>query len=272
MIMRDFEHLSVETRDGAAVMTLDRPDKRNALNDALIAELSDALRAAEADKDVRAVVLTGAGSAFCSGYDLSEPMGEGDGPPTAEDWMEQLGSQPEHIYTTYELDVPIIAAVNGHALAGGSDLALICDLTIASERAEFGYPAVRMGGLTATLTYPFVMDSIKHARELLYSGKVIDAATAAEFGMVNRTVPHEDLMDEVFAEVAEIRKVPRPVVTLSKQMLNGVQDQQGFRPAVKNSEFLAALGHLTEGGQRFHELIEEEGLNAAFDWMYGADK
>jgi enoyl-CoA hydratase/carnithine racemase len=270
--MTTFDYLRVETRDGAAIVTLDRPEKRNALNDELIAELSEALRAAEADEEIRAVVLTGAGSAFCSGYDLSEPVGDGDGPPTAEDWMRQLGDQPEHIYTVYELDVPVVAAVNGPALAGGSDLALVCDLTIASEEAEIGYPAVRMGGLTATLTYPFVMDSLKHAREMLYSGKVVDGETAERFGMVNRTVPYDDLMDETMAEVAAIRKVPRPVVTLSKQMLNGVQDQQGFRPSVKNSEFIAALAHLTEGGKRFHELVESEGLNAAFEWMYEADK
>lgn len=270
--MTEFNNLAVEERDGAAIVTLDRPEKRNALNEALISELSDVLRAAAADKAIRAVVLTGAGSSFCSGYDLSEPIGDGDGPPRAEDWMDQLGSQPEHIYTTYDLDIPVIAAVNGAALAGGSDLALVCDLTIASDDASFGYPAVRMGGLTASLTYPFVMDSLKHARELLYTGKVIDAETAAEYGMVNRTVPSEELMDEALGEVAELRKVPRPIVTLSKQMLNGVQDQQGFRPAVKNSEFIAALGHLTEGGQRFHELVEAEGLNAAFEWMYEADK
>jgi enoyl-CoA hydratase len=270
--MSQFDHLSVETREGATIVTLDRPETRNALNDALIEELCEALRAAEADEDIRAVVLTGAGSSFCSGYDLSEPVGDGEGPPSAEAWMEQLGDQPEHIYTIYELDIPVIAAVNGHALAGGSDLALVCDLTIGSDAAEFGYPAIRMGGLTATLTYPFVMDSLKHAREMLYSGKVIDADRAERFGMVNRTVPHEDLMDEAMAEVAAIRKVPRPVVTLSKQMLNGVQDQQGFRPSVKNSEFIAALSHLTEGGKRFHEIVESQGLNAAFEWMYEADK
>jgi enoyl-CoA hydratase len=270
--MPAFEHLRVTNRDGAAVVTLDRPEKRNALNDALIEELTDALRAAEADESVRAVVLTGAGTSFSSGYDLGEPMGDGDGPPTAEDWMAQLGGQPDHVYAVYELDVPVIAAVNGHALAGGSDLALVADLTIASEEAEFGYPAVRMGGLTATLTYPFVMDSLKHAREMLYTGKVVGAETAERFGMVNRTVPHDELMDEVMAEVAEIRKVPRPVVTLAKHMLNGVQEQQGFRPSVKNSEFVAALAHLTEGGRRFHEIIESEGLNEAFEWMYEADK
>jgi enoyl-CoA hydratase len=129
-----------------------------------------------------------------------------------------------------------------------------------------------MGGLTATLIYPFVMDSLKHAREMLYTGKTVDAEAAERFGMVNRTVPHDDLMDEVMDEVAELRKVPRPVVTLAKHMLNGVQEQQGFRPSVKNSEFIAGLAHLTEGGRRFHEIIESEGLNEAFEWMYEADK
>lgn len=116
------------------------------------------------------------------------------------------------------------------------------------------------------------MDSIKHAREMLYSGKNVDAVTAERFGMVNRAVPHDKLLTDALDEVEGIKKVPRAVVTLTKQMLNGVQDQQGFRPSVKNSEFIAALSHMTEAGQRFHEIINEEGLNAAFDWMYQANK
>lgn len=267
-----YQTIAVEREDRAALLRLDRPDKRNALSMEMIDELSDALEELEDDEDVRAIVLTGAGSAFSSGYDLSEPIGDSEGPPTAEEWMEQLGKQPRHVYTIYELDVPVIAAVNGPALAGGSDLALICDLTIASDEAEFGYPAIRMGGLTATLTYPFVMGSIKHARELLYSGKTVDADEAQRFGMVNRTVPHDRLMEEALAEVREIEKAPGEVVTLSKHMLNGAMEQQGFRPSVKQSEFVATVAHLTAAGKEFHRLVEEEGLNAAFEWMYEADK
>lgn len=264
--------ISTEREGRATIVRLDRPEKRNALSMALIEELSETLTDLERDPEVRAVILTGAGSVFSSGYDLSEPIGDADGVPTAEDWIQQLGNQPTHIYTIYELDIPVIAAVNGPALAGGSDLALVCDLTIASDRATFGYPAVRMGGLTATLTYPFVMGSIKHARELLYSGKTVDATEAERFGMVNRTVPHDRLLDESIAEVEEIAKVPREVVTLSKHMLNGVMEQQGFRPSVKQSEFIAALAHLTSAGKKFHRLADEEGLGHAFEWMYEADK
>jgi enoyl-CoA hydratase/carnithine racemase len=119
--------------------------------------------------------------------------------------------------------------------------------------------AERDGAAVLTLDRPEKLDSLKHARELLYSGKVVDAETAERFGMVNRTVHHDDLLDDVMAEVAQIRKAPRPVVTLAKHMRNGVQDQQGLRPAVKNSEFVGALAHLTEGGKRFHEIVESEG-------------
>lgn len=268
----DYQTIAIEREGRAAILRLDRPDKRNALSMDLIDELSDALEELEADQNVRAVVLTGAGTAFSSGYDLSESIGSSEGPPTAEEWMKQLGTQPQHVYTIYELDIPVIAAVNGPALAGGSDLALVCDLTLASDEAEFGYPAIRMGGLTATLTYPFVMGSIKHARELLYSGKTVGADEAQRFGMVNRTVPHDQLMEEALKEVQQIEKVPSEVVTLSKHMLNGVMEQQGFRPSVKQSEFIATVAHLTSAGKEFHRLVEEEGLDAAFKWMYEADK
>ncbi|MFB6300378.1 MAG: enoyl-CoA hydratase/isomerase family protein [Halobacteriales archaeon] len=270
--MPQYDTIAVDIDDGAAVITLDRPETRNALSMALIEELVAELDRLERQRDIRGVILTGAGSAFSSGYDLTEPIGDSEGPPSAEEWMVRLADQPEHIYTIYELDLPVIAAVNGPAIAGGSDLAFICDLTFASEAAEFGYPALRMGGLTATLTYPFVANSIKHARELLYSGKVIDAETAERFEMVNRTVPEDRLMATVFEELEEIKKAPRPVVTLSKHMLNGVVEQQGFRPSVKNSEFIAALAHLSEAGKRFDRLVDQDGLNAAFEWMYNAEK
>lgn len=271
--MSDYECVEYATENGAAVVRLDRPEKMNALSVQLIEDLTNALDRAESDDDVRAVILTGNGEAFSAGYDLGESGGRTEGgAPSAEDWLDRLESAPTHIHKAYELNVPVIAAVNGYAVAGGSDLALTCDLTIASERAEFGYPGMRMGGFPPTLIYPFVMGSIKYSKELLFSGKRVDADEAERFGMVNRTVAHDDLMDEAWKEVEEIKKVPRPVVRMAKHTLNGVIEMQGYRPMVKQSEFIDALAHVTEAGQRFFEIRDEEGVNAAIDWMNNVDK
>ena len=267
-----YDALEYGVEDGAAVVRLDRPERMNALSEALVDELTEALERAESTDGVRAVVVTGNGDAFSSGYDLSESGGTSDdGLPTVEDGMERQQRVLPLFETIHDLTVPVVAAVNGHALAGGSDLALTCDLTIAGESATFGYPGVRMGGLSLSLVYPFVM-GVKHARELMYTGKTVDAAEAERMGMVNRVVPDAALMDEVHEEVAAIRKTPAATVQLTKHLLNDVMEMQGYRPAVRSSGYVATLSHQTEFGKKFFEIREEEGVGAAIEWMNETDK
>ncbi|WP_331234389.1 enoyl-CoA hydratase/isomerase family protein [Natronorarus salvus] len=265
------ENVRYEVEAGAAVVRIDRPEKRNALSEALIDDLTDSLERA-VDDGVRAVILTGVGESFSAGYDLAESGGTGEGVvPTVEDGLDR-GRRVLPLFTTvFDLPIPVIAAVNGHALAGGSDLALTCDLTIASDRATFGYPGIRMGGMPLSLIYPFVI-GLKHSRELLYTGKTIDAREAERIGMVNRTVPHDSLMEAARAEVKAIRKTPSATVQITKHMLNDVAEMQGYRPAVRNSGYLATLSHQTEPGKEFFEIREREGIGAAIEWMHGVEK
>jgi len=269
--VNDYDAFTYEVEQGAALVTIDKPESLNSLTRGEVGELIDALHAAEADDDLRAVVLTGAGSAFSAGFDMDE-LESFEDPESVEEWLDWLEAISEAVFAVYELDLPVVAAVNGHALAEGNDLAVIADITIASDRATFGYPGVRMGGFPPTLVYPFVTGSMKYVRELLYTGKVIDADRAAEMGMVNRVVDHDDLLDEAFEEVAAIRRVPSQGVRLAKHALNDVTEMQGFRPTVRQSQYVDALGHLTAAGQHFFELWEEEGTSAAIEWMNEAEK
>ncbi|MFC6835075.1 enoyl-CoA hydratase/isomerase family protein [Halomarina ordinaria] len=270
--MFDPSQLTYRTEDGAALIRLDRPEKLNALSEPLVEELRTAMERA-VDDDVRAVVLTGNGDAFSAGYDLTESGGTPDSGtvPSVEDGLERQRHVLPLFTTIHDLPIPVVAAVNGHALAGGSDLALTCDLTIAGESATFGYPGVRMGGLSLSLVYPFVM-GIKHARELMYTGKTVDAREAERMGMVNRTVPDDDLMDAAWAEVEAIKKTPKATVQITKHMLNDVVEMQGYRPTVRNSGYMATLSHQSEYGQRFFEIRESEGVGAAIEWMNETDK
>ena len=270
--MVDPTHLTYETTDGAAVVRLDRPEKHNALSEALIDELRVAMAQA-VDDGVRAVVLTGAGDAFSAGYDLTESGGTPTSgtTPSVEDGLERQRRVLPLFTTIHELPIPVIAAVNGHALAGGSDLALTCDLAIAAESATFGYPGVRMGGLSLSLVYPFVI-GINHARELMYTGKTIDAEEAARIGMVNRTVPDDELLEAAWEEVELLKKTPRATVQITKHLLNDVLEQQGYRPTVRNSGYLATLSHQTEYGKEFFEIREREGIGAAIEWMNETEK
>lgn len=263
----EYEYLETEIADRTLTITLDNESSLNALNSTLRAELEDALEAAEADDEVRAVVLTGKGRAFSSGYDFGE-----EGIDTMDDLMK---SSYTHLDTIWNLGVPVIAAVDGYALAGGCNLALVCDLTIATERSEFGFPDVHMGELPPRLVLPTVTDSLKHARELLYTGKHVDADTAEEMGLINRVVADREALEAAVAEEVEhMKKTPSSVVKLLKDSLNDIQETQGYRSnsAGQIDEYLFAVTSETETAHRFHEIVDEEGVNAAIEWMNTAEK
>lgn len=173
-----------ERRGPAAILTLERPDKRNALSRGLIACLAAAFDEAENDDAVRAVVLTGSGSAFCAGMDLDELRGTlGDESGKVWDDAARLSELYEQIYG---LSKPTVAAVNGAAVAGGAGLVTVCDLAVAAPGAKFGYPEVRRG-LVAAMVMPHLLRHVgeRAARWLLLTGELIDAAAAERAGLVN---------------------------------------------------------------------------------------
>lgn len=264
------DYVTYSVEDRTALIRIDRAEKMNALNDGVIDGIMSSLEHAEEDDDLRAIVLTGSDEIFSAGYDLGQAGGSGS--PSVEALLDRYSALSEFILSVHEHELPTIAAVNGHAIAGGSDLALACDLTFASERAEIGYPGIRMGGSPPTLIYPFVMGSIKHAKEMLYSGKKISASRAEAIGMINRAVPHDELMDVVRDEVTEIKKVPKSSVRINKHVLNGVMEMQGFRPSVRTSQRTDALAHATDEGKTFYDIRDAEGVNAAIEWMNEVEK
>src|SRR5580765_4421293 len=177
-----------------AVLTLNRPDKRNALSRGLIAELSAAVDRAAADPAVRCVILTGAGTAFCAGMDLDELRGTltatGD-----QVWADAhaLSSLYDRLYT---LPKPTITAVNGAAVAGGAGFVTVCDLAVAVPAAKFGYPEVRRG-LVAAMVMPHLLRHVgeRAARWMLLAGELIDAAEAKRIGLINEVVEPGKLLD-----------------------------------------------------------------------------
>lgn len=186
-----------ELRPPAAVLTLLRADKRNALSRALIHELDAAIQRAANDPAVRCVILTGEGLAFCAGMDLEELRGtlSADAEVIWED-AQRLAELYDRIYS---LPKPTIAAVNGAAVAGGAGLVTVCDLAVAVPSAKFGYPEVRRG-LVAAMVLPHLLRHVgeRAARHLLLTGEVIDAAEAMRVGLINKVVDANVLMDAAF--------------------------------------------------------------------------
>ena len=251
-------------RDGStARVRLDRPDALNALNEQLLAEFEAAVGRAADDEAVRAIVVAGRGEAFCSGYDIST-----DEPDYSVD--ERLRRERTHLEAVFSCRKPVVAAVDGAALAGGCNLAVACDLTYATGRSEFGYPDMHFGEPPPKFVLPFVTDSLKHARELLYTGKTVPAEEAMRMGLVNRVV--DDLDAAVETELDHVHKTPSPALSLVKEMVNDVQETQGYRRYDRLSEALGSLTMETDAARRFREIRDEEGLGAALEWVHGTDK
>jgi methylglutaconyl-CoA hydratase len=187
----------------AAIITLNRPDRRNAISRGLIAAVGEALERARADPAVRCVILTGAGKAFCAGMDLAELTETiqqvNPGHQTSKVWddAQQLSALYQSIYT---LPKPTIAAVNGPAVAGGAGFVTVCDLALAAPDAKLGYPEVRRG-LVAAMVMPHLLRHVgeRCARYLLLTGELIDAEEACRAGLINTVVPVDQLMDRALA-------------------------------------------------------------------------
>lgn len=194
------EHLLVGVSDGVARVTLNRPERRNALSLGLMRELTGVLRGFEAAQDVRTVILAASGSVFSSGHDLNELRGRAAG-----EYREIFDACVELMATIERIPQPVIAEVQGVATAAGCQLVAACDLAIASEEARFATPGVRIGLFCST---PMVALSRavgrKRALEMLLTGNFIDARTAAEWGLVNRVVPKGELKAATTALAAEI--------------------------------------------------------------------
>ena len=263
--MDTFEAVEYEERGDTVRVSLDRPDALNALNEQLLADLEAAIDRATGADDVRAVVLEGNGDAFCSGYDISRAE-----PERTVD--EAVFAQRTHLEAIFSAKLPVIAAVDGAAVAGGCNLAVACDLTYATEGSEFGYPDMHFGEPTPKFVLPFVTDSLKHARELLYSGKSVDASEARRMGLVNHVVPESDLEEAVQEEIEHIRKTPSTALAITKDMLNDVQETQGFRRYGRVGEYVGTLTMESEAATHFRDLRDEEGLQAALEWMHTSDK
>ncbi|MCV7280288.1 crotonase/enoyl-CoA hydratase family protein [Mycolicibacterium flavescens] len=207
-----------ERRGNVMIITINRPEARNAVNSAVSTAVGDALHLAQNDPDVRAVVLTGAGESFCAGADLK-----------AISRRENL-FHPEHRewgfagYVHHYIDKPTIAAVNGTALGGGTELALASDLVVAEERAKFGLPEVKRGLIAAAGGVFRIVDHLprKVALEMLFTGEPMSAADAAKWGLINEVVPDGTVVDAAIALADRITCNAPLAVWASKRVAMGV--------------------------------------------------
>jgi methylglutaconyl-CoA hydratase len=212
-----YETLLLESSEHVATITLNRPDKRNSINTQMIADLQTALDAVE-KTHARVVILTGAGKAFCAGMDLALLQAIATQSPSEN--QEDSRRMAKMFRRIWSFPKPMIAAVNGHALAGGCGIATLCDFTIAVPEAKFGYTEVKIGFLPAIVSV-FLTRQIgdKRSRDLLLTGRIIDAAEAKEFGMVTEVVPAEHLQDRAVELANDLIAASPSSLTRAKHLL-----------------------------------------------------
>ncbi len=213
--------LRIESKGAIRILTLNRPEKRNALDTALSRALLEALRAADGDETVRCVVLTGAGPAFCAGADLSEFKGLRD--PQAAETRAELTMQLHLAFS--KMVTPVVTAINGPAMGGGAGLAIAGDLAVMAQGAKLGYPETKHGIVAAIVMANLVRQvGRKAAFELVALGEPIDAKRALALGMVNRVVTRAQLMKAALKLAAELAAVSKPAMAQTKTLFHEVAD------------------------------------------------
>jgi enoyl-CoA hydratase len=255
-----------EVIDSVARITLNRPERANALNQAMLTEIGEALDEAEGDAVVRAIVVRGAGAAFSSGFDLKEQMERR--PAGVAQWQPILRKDFDTVMRFWHCAKPTIAAVRGPCLAGACELALACDLTLAAEDAFFGEPELKFGAGIVVMILPWIVGP-KIAKEIILTGADrIGAQRAYEIGMINRIVPAQELDDAALRLARHIAAVDPGLVKDTKRAINRALEAQGMLEALEAAlEIDLAIEDAGSPDKvQFMDIARRDGLKAALAW------
>jgi len=256
-----------DTEGPVAIVTMNRPQKRNALSSELKARLVELLKKAEADENIAVVILRGNGKSFCAGADISP------NPAKAEYQGDALKTHAHHSktldfhMTPWLLRKPIIASVQGHAMGAGCEFAMMCDITIAADSAIFGEPEIRFASIGSAVIMPWIIGH-KRARELLYLGDTITAARAEQIGMINIVVPEAELENRTIKYAHRLALIGRETLSAAKMAINRGIEAQGFQDGMKSGVATVAMIHTSdiEADKNFYDKVSEKGPAEAFRW------
>lgn len=274
--MADFENLIYEVRNGTARVTLNRPDKLNALSLALQAELAEALWEADNDRSVHSVILKGAGRAFSAGYDLTGsggqvPVSRVEDPDNAyrggrsiDDDAWQLERAQRYRMAIFDMHKPVIAQVHGYCLAGGTDIALLCDMVIAADNATFGFPPARDLGALPNNMWLYNVGP-QWAKRLTLTGDTVTGAEAQAIGLILKSVPEEHLETEVESLAARMVHIDPDLLSANKRIINTGLELMGARTLQRMAAENDVRGHNTRAADEFRRSVKENGLKATLN-------
>jgi enoyl-CoA hydratase len=268
----DFKHLTYETEGRIATITLNRPDRLNAIARGMPQEIREAVEKANDDNDVHAIVLTGAGRSFCAGYDLIDfaehksPAAGGQNPAKGP-WdpmvdFAMMGRNTQDFMSLWRSNKPTIAKVRGHAVAGGSDIALCCDLVVMAEDAKIGYPPARVWGVPTPAMWVYRLGAEK-AKRMLLTGDLITGKEAAAMGLVLEAVPEPELNARVVALATRIAAVPKNQLMMVKLMINQAIESMGLVQTQMFATLFDGIARHSPEGVWFKQQAEEKGFKEA---------
>ena len=265
-----YDTIDFEVDRGIGVLTLNRPHVLNAINRRMVEEIADVQSRVETDREVNVLVLAGSGPSFCAGYDLKEADARGDEDPGRDllGTRDKLERACDMTMGFWHCRKPTLSAVHGHCVAGGCELALACDLTIASEDALFGEPELRFGAGIVCLILPWLTGP-KQAKELIFTGNDrIPAERALAMGLVNRIVPEGEALPAAMEMARQIAVMDEHAMALSKVAINRTYEIMGLREAMRSGVDLdVEITCLdTPDRKQFREISSREGLKAAIAW------
>ena len=264
-----YETLLYESADRVSTITLNRPERLNAIDEVMPGELRRAVERADADADVHVIVLQGAGKGFCGGYDLAryaESEGEAHGTqdmpwdPTLDYAM--MSSNTEDFMSLWRASKPVICRIHGAAVAGGSDIALCCDLLVAAEDARIGYPPARVWGIPTTMMWVYRL-GLERAKRMLFTGDLVTGREAEAMGLILKAVPAERLDEEVRALCDRIKGVPRNQLMMSKLAVNQAYENMGLRTTQMFANFFDGIARHSPEGLWFRERAQQVGFKEA---------
>ncbi|MBT8059837.1 MAG: enoyl-CoA hydratase/isomerase family protein [Gammaproteobacteria bacterium] len=266
----NFETVIYETDGPLAWITLNRPEKLNAINARMTQELRLAMDRAQLDEGVRVIVVKGEGRAFSAGFDLEPASGEENlsGDEKLAALREELQADFDLIMLFWDSPKPTVSAVHGYCLGGAMELAIACDLTIAARDCRFGEPEVKFGSGIVAMLLPYVAGP-KRAKEMLLTGNDrITSEQAEAWGLVNRVVGNRRLLDEARSVALEIARNDELAVRITKQAINNSYEIGRMRDALKHALELDLVIESTETDEsrRFNEILRERGAKAAIEW------
>lgn len=275
--LKSTETIAFDVTDRVARITLNRPEKRNALSGRMLQEIHEALLEADDRIDVNVIVLRGEGRDFCAGYDLTDSyggkeVGEPDHEPalyrtrsgSIDDDIWQLERQQELTLVMLDLHKPIIAKIHGNCLAGGTDLAFSCDIVLAADDAKIGFPAARANGTPPTNLWLYHCGP-QWAKRMLFSGDTINGLDAARIGLALEAYPADRIDDEANELAKRISNVDAELLATHKRVVNMQMELAGARTAQRYAAELDARAHLSQGPRRsqFRTDMAELGLKEA---------